>query len=63
MKAIASISFGTEIDVEHARKYTKWALGSEYREDMTDEECVKYYATEKYNKGIGCEVTVEQFIR
>lgn len=63
MKAVVSISFGTEVDVEQARTYIKHSYGSEYSEDMTDEECVKALAHEKFNKGIGCEVTVEQFIR
>ena len=63
MKAITSVSFRMKIDVENARKYAKLALGSYYREDMTDEECVKYYVMERYSQGMGCEVTVEQFIR
>ena len=45
------------------RQYIKHSYGSEYSESMTDEECIKAWAHEKFNKGIGCEVTVEQFIR
>ena len=58
MIASLMVKIGVEVDLEEARNVAKKVAGSEYTDELPDEECINLYVESKFSQGLGYDVEV-----